>query len=381
MTRVISIFVVVLLFVAVLGYLFRSNLMQIYLSYRLEPSESFAETTPPPAPDYSQTDSWAALPGTVDDADVLPDAAVMDSQASAPADLFFIHPTTYYSGNSWNQPLTDDTANRITDKGVLRGQASVFNSCCKIYAPRYRQATLYSFMDQKENGDQALELAYVDVKKAFEYFLTHYNQGRPIMLASHSQGSYHGVRLLEDYFTGKPLSNRLIAAYLVGGPMGEDHLQKTSDIPVCDAPLQNQCQLTWNTVGRQSTGGLGYPESVCVNPLSWRANDVHVDRDHNLGGLLFVSDASDPPEPDVAVADGQCINGQLQIATPEEKYINALMGPDNFHIFDYALFYMNIRQNALARTSAFVDQKITAGRSIAGDDTLRNTPIASTPAP
>ena len=377
MTRVISIFVVVLLFVTVLGYLFRSNLMQIYLSYRLEPSESFAETTPPPVPDYSQTDSWAALPGALDDADVLPDAAVTDNQADAPADLFFIHPTTYYSGNSWNQPLTDVTANRITDKGVLRGQASAFNSCCKIYAPRYRQATLYSFMDQKENGEQALELAYGDVRRAFEYFLAHYNQGRPILLASHNQGSLHGVRLLEDYFAGKPLLNQLIAEYLVGGPMGEDHLQKTSDIPVCDGPLQNRCQLTWNTVGRQSTGGLG-DQSVCVNPLSWQANDLYVDRDHNLGGLLFVIDANDPPKPDIAVADGQCVNGQLQIARPAEKYINTQMGPNSFHIFDYSLFYMNIRRNALARTNAFVDRNVIADRPITGDDTPRNTPIAPT---
>lgn len=379
MPRAIIIIAVSILIIAGLGFLFRSNLLLLYMSYLLEPSASFAETTPPIAPDYSQQDAWAALPGKVDDADVLPDARVTDNQASAPVDVFFIHPTTYYSGNSWNQPLNDTTANQITDKGVLRGQASAFNSCCKIYAPRYRQATLFSFMDQKGNGKQALELAYGDVKKAFEYFLEHHNQGRPFILASHSQGSFHGVRLLEDYVTGKPLLNQLIAAYLVGGPVVAEHLKKTPDIPVCNSPLQSGCQLTWNTVSKQSTDGLGYGESICVNPLSWQADGDYVESSRNLGGVIFKDDGNELPTPDIAVADGQCVNGQLQIAKPTENYTYKPMGPNSYHIFDYALFYMNIRQNALARTQAFIGEGITASRSIARDDSPRNAPIPPVP--
>jgi|TARA_Y100000310_G_scaffold338190_1_gene427159 hypothetical protein len=360
MTRAIIIVLAAMAIITGVAYLFRANLTQLYMSYLLEPSDSFAETTPPAAPDYSQPDAWAALPDKADNADVLPNAAVADRQEFAPADVFFIHPTTYYSGNSWNQPLHDATANQITDSGVLRGQASVFNSCCKVYAPRYRQATLFSFMDQKGDGKQALELAYGDVKASFEYFLRHYNRGRPFILASHSQGSFHGVRLLEDYFSGKPLLDRLIAAYLVGGPMVDEHLQKTADIPVCNTALQNRCQLTWNTVGKQSTDGLGYGDSVCVNPLNWQANDGYVDHSHNLGGVLFRDDGKQRPDPDIAVADGQCVNGQLQISSPIEDYINTLMGPNSYHIFDYALFHMNIRQNAQARTDALIGRRITA---------------------
>jgi hypothetical protein len=366
MTRVIVILLVSILVIAGLGFLFRSNLTQLYMSYLLEPADRFADTKPPASPDYSRQDTWAALPGRADKADVLPNAAVTDEQANAPADVFFIHPTTYYSGNSWNQPLQDATANQITDSGVLRGQASVFNSCCKIYAPRYRQATLFSFMDQKGDGKQALELAYGDVKVAFEYFLEHYNHDRPFILASHSQGSFHGVRLLEDYVSGKPLLDKLIGAYLVGGPMVDEHLQKTPDIPVCNTPLQIRCQLTWNTVGKQSTGGLGYGDSICVNPLSWQANDAYVDHSHNQGGVLFRNDGNEPPDLDIAVADGQCVNGQLQISNPIEDYINTMLGPNNYHIFDYALFHMNIRQNAQARTHALI--AAAAVSSQAADD-------------
>ncbi|MGY8791817.1 MAG: DUF3089 domain-containing protein, partial [Pseudomonadales bacterium] len=69
--------------------------------------------------------------------------------------------------------------NEITDSWVMRDQASVFNGCCDVYAPRYRQATLYSFTDTSEvkNGEQALELAYGDVKTAFKYFVDNHNEG------------------------------------------------------------------------------------------------------------------------------------------------------------------------------------------------------------
>ncbi len=41
----------------------------------------------------------------------------------------------------------------------------------------------------------AFDLAYEDLKTAFENYLKHYNKGRPIIIASHSQGSLHALRL------------------------------------------------------------------------------------------------------------------------------------------------------------------------------------------
>jgi len=52
----------------------------------------------------------------------------------------------------------------------------------------------------------AFELAYRDVKAAFLYYLEHNNSGRPIIIASHSQGSTHAKRLLKELFDGKPFA-------------------------------------------------------------------------------------------------------------------------------------------------------------------------------
>ena len=169
----------------VFGFIYRGPLMMAVGFYYMAPGHDFTEQAPAPAPDYTKDTSWAALPGREDSADVIPTGLTLDVNAKVAVDVFFVHPTTFISPSNWNQPLDNDRANEITDSWVMRDQASVFNGCCDVYAPRYRQATLYSFTDTSEvkNGEQALELAYGDVKTAFKYFVDNHNEGRPFILA------------------------------------------------------------------------------------------------------------------------------------------------------------------------------------------------------
>ena len=94
----------------------------------------------------------------------------------------------------------DAAANWIVDELVLRHQASVFNGCCEIYAPRYRQATIYSFLDHT-NGAQALALAYGDVVRAFNTFLNRIEPQQPFVVAGHSQGTRHAAELVREHVT------------------------------------------------------------------------------------------------------------------------------------------------------------------------------------
>ncbi len=75
-----------------------------------------------------------------------------DGQAAAPVDVFFLHPTTYFTHKTWNAPLSDQGANETTDQDILRNQASAFNACCRVYAPRYRQI---AFGAQRAAPDEA----------------------------------------------------------------------------------------------------------------------------------------------------------------------------------------------------------------------------------
>ncbi len=338
--------------IALLGALalvFRGELQMAVMYQMMKPEAAFADTAPPAAPDYQVAAGWAALPDRDDNADVLPKGVPADDPATSDAaavDVFFIHPTTYYESDSWNQPLDDATANTMTDDSVLTNQAAVFNGCCRVHAPRYRQATLFAFFDLDGDGGKAIDLAYQDVVAAFEHFLTHFNQGRPFILAGHSQGALHADRLLRDRIQGTELQGRMVAAYPVGY-----WIDGSNGIPVCETPTQTGCQVTWNSGAPDLQPFRETAGDICVNPLTWRTDGVRADFADNLGGVAFGGEQTLISE----VADAMCKDGRLVVSDiRSDAFDSEFMGPGNYHIYDYGLFFMNIRRNAAERVAAYM---------------------------
>lgn len=319
----------------------------------IKPGRDFTRCPTPEVPDYAKPSSWAALPTRADAADTVPThSGLHNQQATATVDVFFVHPTTYINRGGWNGPVTQPALNRLTDRITIRQQASVFNNVGRIYAPRYRQATLFSFFDeQTTNGPQATELAYTDVKAAFQFYLTHYNQGRPIILAGHSQGTRHLTHILRDFFDHDPtLRRQLVAAYLVGFNVPANLLQA---VRPCEDSTATGCYVTWNTVdwGQEYAP---YQHSVAVNPLTWSRDTATAPARLNMGGVPYSFN-----KVDTAVVDAKVHNGLLWIHRPKPLGYPRFLLPGHpelshsFHIADYALFYMNIRQNAAARVRAY----------------------------
>ena len=321
--------------------------LSVLLTACLKPGHDFSYYPQPPVPDYSKTANWAALPDMKDSADALPPGEnLADGQAEANADVFYIHPTVNFSRKNWNGDVNDAKLNHTVDIYPLRFQASVFNGMCKVYAPRYRQATLYSFIDKsKVNGAKALDLAYTDVVSAFQYYLDHYNQGRPFIIASHSQGSRHAYRLLRDYFETNPqLRKQLICAYTVG--FTTDTVYQF--IQPCDSSTQTGCILSWNTYkwGTKSEKGILGENCFCANPLSWKCDTAFAGRDKSLGGIPRKYDRLDK-----GVVAAKVNNGILWIQKPNKKgYFHV---GNNYHVSDYNLFYMNIRTNVKDSVEAY----------------------------
>lgn len=302
-------------------------------------------------PTYSSESFWIALPSRHDIADTTPKGCpTPENQLNAQVDVFYVHPTVYLSGGPWNANLSDKSLNKKCDACVLH-QATPFNSCARVYAPRYRQAILRSFTQNDPKGQNALDTAYADIKKAFEYYLANYNNGRPIILAGHSQGAYHAARLLDDFFTGKPLLRQLVAAY----PIGFTTLtNRYADIPVGDSAAQTGCFVTWNTVawGQDTTGPYTrYRGSACVNPLTWKQDATVAENKLHAGAVPF--DWKKNTEKNLLRTK---IHGSLLWITftdPSLKKGFYHLGT-NYHVSDVNLFWMNIRENAELRVKKYL---------------------------
>ena len=152
------------------------------------------------------------------------------------ADVFFIYPTLIdgknqkeWNSNIWDPEIRYDVINR-----PVKYQSTAWMEAGNLYVPFYRQAHIRVFNEKfKKDGIKALDLAYSDIREAFKYFLENFNDDKPFIIASHSQGTVHAKRLISEFIDGKELQKKLIAAYLVGIKVSENDFK---DIKPMNSP-------------------------------------------------------------------------------------------------------------------------------------------------
>ena len=252
--------------------------------------------------DYSNQQNWAALPTMKDNADWTPNG-LTNKQDSAQVDVFFIHPTTDVTGFKGNANIDNKAINNQTDDFPIKYQASVFNESCKVYAPRYRQAALHNFFTKNnETSQKAFDIAYQDIKAAFEYYLKNYNN------------QFQDLKISEkaDTFGG----------YISYSTFGMDS-KIISVVPE-------------------------YNNAVSVNPLDWTTNKEFVSSQENKGSLTKKSN-----ELVKHLFGAKNGNGIVEIQKPGEGFVPMTM--KNYHIYDYSLFYINIRENVALRIKKYFE--------------------------
>jgi hypothetical protein len=308
----------------------------------------------PSGPNYSDLAYWAAHPAKHDPADSVPAPLQASYKPDTTIDVFFIHPTTYLGTEKpfgLNADISDAFLAAKTDFSPVLYQGSLFNEAGRVYAPRYRQTHISAYFPITPSDTTlaiaAFELAYQDVKAAFEYYLANENKGRPIVIASHSQGTTHGIRLVKEFFDGKLLQKQLVAAYLVGIPVNP---QIYSSIKACDTPKQTGCICSWRTYKEGYTPPFIQKEKfevIVTNPLTFNKSIPNASWDANKGGVLtnFNKIAK-------GVAEAKLTDKVLWTAKPK-IFGSFLVKNPNYHIGDYNLYYVNVRENVMERIKAF----------------------------
>jgi hypothetical protein len=331
-----------------------------------EPTGHFQAPVASDTPDYSDAANWIAKPGLANDPSRwLPDGAASDPKDGGAA-VFYIHPTTYLERDRWNAPLHPGGDTEFRTNLFVESQASAFNSAGEVWAPRYRQAAFGAFLMNNADAKKALDLAYGDVAAAFDEFVKEAGD-RPIILAAHSQGALHLERLLKEKVAGKPIAARIVAAYVVGWPISTTADLPALGLPACRAPDRARCVLSWLTFGDPANPGLvldSYEHSagfsgakrrredlLCVNPISGTQGGA-APASANPGSLIPSADlATARLEPHLLGA--HCDKGLLIVDGAIPPLGPYVLPGNNYHVYDYALFWGAIRRDAERRLAAW----------------------------
>ncbi|MCF8031863.1 MAG: DUF3089 domain-containing protein [Desulfarculaceae bacterium] len=298
-------------------------------------SPALAKNQPPAPPDYSSMHSWT----------------VRTENPDKPYDVFYVHPTTYFNTVDGPNASLDNKVVRATTEATTTQQTGVFKDTCNIYAPRYRQVNRGVLPKKFSERDPYLSIAAQDVVAAFKYYLKHYNQGRPYVIASHSQGSVVTARVLKKH---RELfqDDKIIAAYLVGWTITDKDC-KEMKLPFAQRPNQTRCLITWNTISKGGKPPMFFPPAKCINPLVWTPTQKNQPKELNLGAVIDMGNGKTKKVPHFTSAQ---INAQGALVIPVPAMLpelNMPMGKGVYHRYDYDFFYNNFAKNVKDRCKAW----------------------------
>ena len=359
----ILIFILILLAVAGAFALFQFG--DRVLIRQATPVGHYQEPPKASGPDYSNESNWLAKPGLAGDPSGWVPQGMVTTKVPQSAATFYIHPTTYLQRDRWNAPIDAGGDAGARARLFVQSQASAFNSVSDIWAPRYRQAAFGAFLLRSEDATKALDLAYSDVLAAFDAFLAAQPPGKPIILAGHSQGALHLSRLLAE--RRDALKGQLVAAYVVGWPISVTADLPATGLPACSKPDETGCLLSWQSFaepanpdlildawrGTKSATGTERKrgDMLCTNPLTGTAG-AGAPPSANLGTLV-PNGSFDSATLVVGQVGARCEDGFLMIDGELPTLGPYVLPGNNYHVYDYALFWGSIRADAARRLAAW----------------------------
>ncbi|MHB8284037.1 MAG: DUF3089 domain-containing protein [Caulobacteraceae bacterium] len=381
-----AIVIVVLLISALGAYTWREEILRT----SLDPKLPFQTYHPPKAPNYADASAWAIRPGDPAHPQV----------ADPPADVFFVHPTTYDGGRDWNGAIGQPASDRTLFRVMLPNYAGPFERVGRVFAPRYRQASLYaSALTLRDDALDARRFAYGDVRAAFLTYLSQDNGGRPLVLAGVGQGAKLVSRLLQDDVATAPaLRARIAAIYLIDTFVPADEFGAGAPFPACQSRAQAGCTMAWQAVLDHDplaprheleramvwtpTGQLvhlGNRAALCVNPLTGAQSAPAASAHLNLGaanasGLEW---GVRPPFMPHQVA-AHCDGGVLHVSRPASPSLQPSGSwTERRKAAAFNLFYADIEADAQARVQALIGRRVygPSAPAITNSVVVSSTPI------
>ena len=324
------------------------------------PSTKVPATDSQGVPNYANSSNWLSLPSL--------------KKAEKKVDVFFLYPTIYQqSGSSDPVVCAVNNPQMVSGaKAAFSRTATAFSPMANIYAPYYRQVAIQVLampLQQQQSivGGEPTS----DALSAFDYYVKHLNQGRPFILAGHSQGSNIMINLMADYMKKNPdVYKRMIASYVPGYSITPQYLEQNKELKFARGPDDTGVMISYNTVAptTKMPDPVVLPGAMVINPITWTRDETVATAARNLGGIALdsngyaVLDAQGQPQKVLNYADARIdtAKGELICSTADPGTLdpgNALVAAGIYHNYDYPFFYFDIRTNAETRIAHYLKNK------------------------
>lgn len=311
--------------------------------------------------DYSDENNWARLPTVIE----------------KEVDTFFVYPTLYIDPNP-----TAPVISSIEDKTIREAVEEhypeaplVFEDSTNVFEPYYRQSNLCALMGKGAEDNLALSMREqrTDLYAALDYYFDHYNQGRPYILAGHSQGSMMLKIALTDYFKEHvDYLDNMVATYALGFSITTDDLEANPALRFAEGADDTGVIVSWNLEGpenKHAHSDIVLDNAISINPLNWRRDETYAPASMNLGDRLPISDGKSlfaqdfqVNHPGLADAQVDVERGVVVCTTLPDFYIKDVVpgqnpfGPASLHVCDYPAYWDNIKENVKTRIQSFLNK-------------------------
>ena len=312
-------------------------------------SSKSTQPAPPEAPDYSQAAMWYGSPEMTEE---------------KPADVFYVTPTCVWDwrdehGHTQYYMNVNDSLQRAAVDGSNLLAYALFGKSCRFYSPYYRQITMNSWFESETEINRRYELSHSDIVRAFRYYMDHCNQGRPFILAGHSQGAKAVIELLKNTLTPEQYA-RMVAAYVFGFTVSQDELAGSHMLKPAAGADDTGVTICYNSVSKADARSPMFADNVvCINPVNWKTDGTYAPASENLGSVFF--DAHGRPDTlyhTVGVRLDPAIHTLIIDGLSDDDYyirsIERLFPKGNYHVQELNLYFLNVQQNIGTRIDSFL---------------------------
>ena len=303
-------------------------------------------------------------PGGDDPCAWLPDGSRRTRSGNAA--IFYIHPTTYLERDRWNAPLDDGGDTEFRTKLFVQSQASASTAPGEIWAPRYRQAAYGAFLLNSADAQKALDLAYARRRRGVRPFLAEAGD-RPDHPCRAQPGRASPRAAAAEKVAGKPIARRIVAAYVVGWPISTAADLPALGLPACTAPRPDRLHPVVEELRRTrqsdlvlepgarpgSTGGERRKRRTCCASTRSPARRTAPPRPTPIRARWCRR--ADLTSATLAAGQGRrALRQGLADSTATIPPLGPFVLPgNNYHVYDYALFWGAIRRDAERRLAAW----------------------------